>query len=200
MATSNVEYVYRGDEKIAVTMDANHIRQVVAARYTGKLWAVHFEVGLVKGGRYRADVVALHMGGGLDIIEVKSSVGDFKSDKKMHNYLKYADKVYLAVSKTVYDKIKSQVLPGIGVIVVGPLGCYVAKKARYNKVHAKTRLNLMARIAYRSADETLHQRKSKTAGRKYVAQKVVTAIQALPKPKTAKQVLTAVEQALEGMV
>lgn len=181
-------------------LDANHIRQVVAARYTGKLWAVHFEVGLVKGGKYRADVVALHMGGGLDVVEVKSSVADFRSDKKMGEYAKYCDKLYLACTSEVYAKIKDKVLPGIGVIIVGSNYCYVKKKARTNKLDDKTRLNLMARIAYRSADATLHDRKSKTAGRKYVAQKIVKAIQALPKPKSATQVVTAVEAALEGLV
>jgi hypothetical protein len=181
-------------------IDANRIRQVVAARYTAKRWAVHFEVGLVKGGRLRADVVAINMGGGIEIIEVKSSVADFRSDKKMQNYLKYADKMYLACSKEVYDKIKTKVLPGIGVYVVGENSVYVAKRARRHETHSKTRWGIMTRMAYRSADQTLHARKSKTAGRQYVASAVVQAIQALPKPRTEKQVQAAIEEALVGIV
>jgi hypothetical protein len=155
---------------------------------------------LVKGGRYRADVVALHMGGGLDIIEVKSSVADFRSDKKMGEYAKYCDKLYLACTSEVYEKVKDQVLPGIGVIIVSGGGCWVKKRAKYHKIQAKTRLNLMARIAYRSADQTLHTRKSKSAGRKYVANKVVDAIKAVPRPRNEKQVREAAEKALEGII
>lgn len=181
-------------------IDANHIRQVVAARYSKKRWATHFEIGLLKGGRLRADIVALNMGGGIDIVEVKSSVADFRSDKKMGQYRKFADRMYLACTKEVYDKIKDQVLPGIGVYVVGQDSVYVAKRARYEAMHGKTRLSIAVRMGYRSADQTLHQRKSKNAGRKYVANKVVAAIKALPKPKTLRQVTAVVEEALKGLV
>jgi hypothetical protein len=181
-------------------MKAEDIRQVVAARYTQKRWAVHFEVGLVKHGRLRADVIAMHMGGGIEIIEVKSSVADFRTDKKMAKYMPYGDKMYLAVTKEVYEKIADKVLPGIGVYVVGPDSIYVAKRAKTRPVHGKKRLNIMARLAYRSADATLHTRKSKSAGRKYVADRVVNAIAALPKPRTKPQVMSAVEDALKGIV
>lgn len=181
-------------------MDANHIRQVVSAFYTKKRWAVHFEVGLCKGGRLRADVLAMAMNGYMVVVEVKSSVADFRSDKKMDQYTKYCNQSYVACSAEVYAKIKDKVLPSFGVIVVDGNRCYVAKKALKRNVHHKTKLNLITRMAYRSADATLHQRKSKTAGRTYVATKVVKAIQALPRPKTEKQVIQAVEDALKGLV
>lgn len=181
-------------------MDANHIRQVVSARYTKKLWAVNFEVGLCKGGRFRADVLALNMGGGINIIEVKSSVADFRSDKKMGAYMKFCDQLYLACAHDVYAKIKDKVLPGIGVILVDGSACWVVKRASKRKVHAKTRLNIAVRMGYRSADATLYARKNKTAGRKWVAAKVVDAIAALPKPRNRKTVLSAVETSLEGVV
>lgn len=181
-------------------MDANHIRQIVAARYAHKRWATHFEVGLVKGGRLRADVVALHMGGGIDIVEVKSSVADFRSDKKMGAYCKYADRMYVACSKEVYDKIKDQVLPGIGVYVVGPDSIYVAKRAKYAAMHADTRLSIAVRMGYRSADKTLHQRKSKNAGRNYVINKMLDAVQSAPKPRNRKSIFAAVDAALKGLL
>lgn len=181
-------------------MDANHIRQVVSAFYTKKRWAVHFEVGLCKGGRLRADILAMAMNGYMVVVEVKSSVADFRTDKKMEQYTRYCNQAYVACSAEVYAKIKDKVLPNFGIIVVDGVRCYVAKKAQKRNVHHKTKLNLITRMAYRSADATLHQRKSKTAGRKYVATKVVKAIQALPRPKTEKQVTLAVEDALKGLI
>lgn len=181
-------------------MDANHIRQVVSAFYTKRRWAVHFEVGLCKGGRLRADVLSMAMNGYMVVVEVKSSVADFRSDKKMELYTKYSNQTYLACTQEVYAKIKDKVLPDFGVLVVSESQCRVAKNAKKRNVHHKTKLNLITRMAYRSADATLHQRKSKTAGRNYVASRVVKAIQALPKPKTERQVTRAVEDALKGFL
>ena len=181
-------------------IDANHIRQIVAAFYTQKRWAVHFEVGLCKGGRFRADVLAMAMNGYMVLVEVKSSVADFRADKKMEAYTKYCNQAYLACTQEVYDKIKDKVLPSFGVLVVGESSCWVVKKAKKRTVHHKTKLNVITRMAYRSADVTLHKRKSKTAGRQYVARRVVESIQALPKPRNKVQVLAAVETSLEGIV
>lgn len=181
-------------------MKAEDIRQVVAGFYTKKRWAVHFEVGLCKGGRYRADVLAMSMGAYLVIVEVKSSVADFRADKKMHEYLKYCNQLYVACTPDVYEKIKTKVLPQIGIIVCSENRARVVKRAKRSEVHHKTKLNVVTRMAYRSANVTLSERKSKTAGRKYVATKIVNAIQETPKPRTRKGVLTVVEKSLEGFV
>lgn len=184
-------------------MNASHIRQVVAARYTKKLWAVNFEVGLCKGGRFRADVLAINMGGGIDVVEVKSSVADFRADKKMGEYLRFADKVYLACTHDVYAKIKDRVLPGIGVLIVDGSACWVVKRATKRKTQAKIRLNILTRMAYRSADATLHARKSKTAAAEFLARKVVKTIQDMPPERKKGRpdlVIKAVTASLEGFV
>lgn len=188
MATSNVK------------IDANRIRQLVSRYYTKKRWAVHFEVGLCKGGKYRADVVAMTLGAYIVVVEVKSSVADFRSDKKMQEYLKFCNQLYVACTAEVYAKIKSEVLPGIGVMVVSENKVKVAKKAKRSDLHGKTKLNIVTRMAYRSADATRFERKSKTAGRKYVANHIMNAIKEVPKPRDRKQVLQAVENALHGFV
>lgn len=210
MASSNARRGRRGRRKklnlSAITtapdapLDAQHIRQVVSARYTGKLWAVNFEVGLCKGGRFRADVLAVNMGGGIEITEVKSSVQDFRSDKKMSAYLRFCEKLYVACTAEVYEKIKDQVLPGVGVYVVGRDSIFVARKARRRDVDSKIQLSILTRMAYRSADATLHERKNKGAGKKYVAEKVMSAIREIPKPRTRPQVVQAIENALTGFV
>ncbi len=46
----------------------------------------------------RADVLALGKGGDLVIVEIKSSVADFRSDQKWASYREYADRLYFAVA------------------------------------------------------------------------------------------------------
>lgn len=189
MATSSVNKI-----------DSNRIRQLVARYYTRKRWAVHFEVGLCKGGRRRADVVAMTMGAYIVIVEVKSSPADFKSDHKWHEYLKYSNQFYFALTDATYSKVKDLIPVGVGVMICTNSKVKVVKKARRSELHGKTKLNMVTRLAYRSADATKFERKSKTAGRKYVAAKVVDAIGDLPKPRSRKQVLQAAETALTGFV
>lgn len=46
----------------------------------------------------RADIFALGRGGDLAIIEIKSSVADFRADRKWVEYRDFADRFYFAVS------------------------------------------------------------------------------------------------------
>jgi hypothetical protein len=47
----------------------------------------------------RADILALSRGGELAIIEIKSSVADFRADRKWVEYRDFADRFYFAVPK-----------------------------------------------------------------------------------------------------
>lgn len=46
----------------------------------------------------RADVVAIDRRGGIAVVEVKSSLADFRADGKWTSYLDFADRFYFAVS------------------------------------------------------------------------------------------------------
>jgi len=48
----------------------------------------------------RADIFALGRGGDLAIIEIKSSVADFRADRKWVEYRDFADRFYFAVSNS----------------------------------------------------------------------------------------------------
>jgi hypothetical protein len=50
--------------------------------------------------RRRADILALGRAGDLIIIEIKSSVADFRTDRKWTEYRDFADRFYFAVPKT----------------------------------------------------------------------------------------------------
>jgi hypothetical protein len=47
--------------------------------------------------RRRADILALGRGGELIIVEIKSSVADFRADRKWPDYREFADRFYFAV-------------------------------------------------------------------------------------------------------
>jgi hypothetical protein len=47
--------------------------------------------------RRRADILALGRGGDMAIIEIKSSVADFRADRKWPDYRSFADRFYFAV-------------------------------------------------------------------------------------------------------
>ena len=58
-------------------------------------WAVLTEVTLANGRR--ADVLALEPGGDLSIVEIKSSLEDFRADHKWGEYRDFCDALYFAV-------------------------------------------------------------------------------------------------------
>jgi hypothetical protein len=157
-------------------MDAEHIRQIVAKYFTDKLWAVHFEVGIVKSGRLRVDVLATNMRSEIVIVEIKSSVADFKADKKMGLYAKYCDKLYLAMSEEVYAKVKHLVPKGIGVFLVGRVTMRNKKRATINEIKRSVRLNVITRMAYRSASATRGKRKNKEARPQFLAKLAVDSL------------------------
>lgn len=162
-------------------MNADHLKRYVEVYYQQKRYVTYTEIGLCKGGRLRADVVAVNMGSQIIVIETKSSVQDFKSDNKYHKYLKFADKLYLAFTDEIWAKLRGLVPKGIGVFSISSLGrIRVVQKAKTNSLKPEVRLNLLTRMAYRSGS-TLSERKNKNSGAKFVALKAVEAIQALPR-------------------
>lgn len=142
-------------------MTADDIKTVLIRYFTKKRMAVNVELGLCKKGKYRADLIALSMNGYLTIVEVKSSVADFRSDKKHHNYLKYCHRFYFAVSSSVYKKLKDEFPKEAGVFVISEkkdtLGrvlkkAKVKKRAKNQELDDDTRFNLIVRMAFRGAD------------------------------------------------
>jgi hypothetical protein len=166
-------------------MKADHLKQVVAKYFTDKLMAVNFEIGLCKHGRLRADVVAVNMRSEISIVEIKSSVADYRSDKKMLGYLKFCDKFYLGLAQEVYDKICHLVPQGVGIFIIDGSTTWIKKRATSHSVDPETRLNLVTRMAFRSADATRNARKSRSSGAQLVAETAVAAIQNMS-PKDRK--------------
>lgn len=71
------------------------------ARGVLRLLAERGECGLTEmrmGNGRRADVMALDGGNRVTIVEIKSSVADFRADTKWEEYLDYCDRFYFAVA------------------------------------------------------------------------------------------------------
>lgn len=137
-------------------MDANILKEV-ACQYLlqRRRMAVSFEVGLVKHGRLRADVLGLNLKKNVVIVETKSSVADFRSDKKWHKYMALCTQFYFCMDVKTYNKVKNQIPKecGAGIMVVGSsLKMMIVQNARVNKLSDTEVLNLSLRLNYRSAD------------------------------------------------
>lgn len=151
---------------------AQEIKNKVRTYYTEKSFAVNAEVGLNKGGALRADLLAVNMKGEVIIVEIKSGVPDFRSDKKWHKYLEYSNKFYFAVGAKTYEKIKDDIPKGIGVFVIRKFRntkikslvnykIRMVQRAAYREINPDTKLNLAIRLAFRNADFTRYARRSR---------------------------------------
>lgn len=87
-------------------------------------YAPLLEVGLPNGRR--ADLMALSTRGRIAICEVKSSLEDFRTDRKWGEYLPFCDAFYFAVA----PEFPRQVLPeGPGLIIADGFGGAVVEEA-----------------------------------------------------------------------
>lgn len=92
----------------------------------------------------RADIVALSRKNELWIIEIKSSIEDFRSDFKWHEYRDYCDRLFFAVSPDFPQDILP---PDTGLIVADRYGAEMVRPAPESKLAAHTRRALTLRYA-----------------------------------------------------
>lgn len=158
-----------------VTGIADQLKAQVRRYYTEKCYAVNAEMGLNSGGALRADLLAVNMKGEVIVIEVKSGVPDFRSDKKWHKYLPFCNKFYFAVTARTYEKIKADIPKGIGVFVVRKFDhkdnervithstykMRMVKRAEFREMDPQTKLSVVIRMAFRNADFNRYARRSR---------------------------------------
>jgi hypothetical protein len=137
-------------------MDANLLKEVACAYLLKRRrMAVSFEVGLVKRGRLRADVLGINLKRNVVVIETKSSPADFKSDKKWHKYMPLCTQFYFMMDVPTYNKVH-RLIPedsGAGIMVVGSsLRMMIVRNAKQRQLSESQILDLSLRLNYRSAD------------------------------------------------
>ena len=118
--------VRRGVQRLLVEMGAAVIPEIALA--TGR----------------RADLVAMTRKGDIWIIEIKSSVEDFRVDRKWPEYRLFCDRFFFAT----HPEVPADIFPGeCGFILSDGYGAEILRDAPEHRVSAATRKALMLRIA-----------------------------------------------------
>ncbi len=118
------------------------IRRGVCRRLRAEGLALIPEVTL-RSGR-RADLVALGQGGAITIIEIKSSVEDFRADGKWQDYCLHCDHFFFATGPHVPPEIFPE---AAGLIVADPYGAEILRPASCAKLPPATRKEMLIRLA-----------------------------------------------------
>ena len=96
----------------------------------------------------RADLVALDSGGELWIVEIKSSVADFRADQKWQDYRLHCDRLFFATTAEVPCEIFP---PDTGLIVADAFGAHFHCEAPEHRLTAPTRKSMMLLFARAAA-------------------------------------------------
>lgn len=125
---------------------ARSVQRGVGRLLVGLGFSVVFELPLASGRR--ADVAALSASGDLWIVEIKSSVEDFRVDRKWPDYKVHCDRLYFA---TLPD-VPAIVFPDSeGLIVADGYGAAILRDAPECRVPAATRKAMTLRFAHAAA-------------------------------------------------
>jgi hypothetical protein len=98
--------------------------------------------------RRRADILALGKTGDLIIVEIKSSVADFRSDRKWSEYRDFADRLYFAVT----NDFPTLLIPEeCGLIVADGFGAAILRHGALSPLAPARRRALILRFAMAAA-------------------------------------------------
>jgi hypothetical protein len=96
----------------------------------------------------RADLVALDRSGEIWIVEIKSSVADFRADHKWMEYRAHCDRLFFVTTQEVPCEIFP---PDTGLIVADAFGASFVCEAPAHRLAAATRKSMMLAIARAAA-------------------------------------------------
>jgi hypothetical protein len=136
-----------GRQSETALMIARGVRRMLRARGFSSVT----ELSLLDGRR--ADVVALHDDGTLLIVEIKSSIADFRADRKWRDYAAHCDRLYFAISVDM----PAEIIPeDVGLMVADPYGAEILREPIIKRIASATRRAVMMRFALAAADR-LHR-------------------------------------------
>ncbi len=108
------------------------------------------ELPLLSGRR--ADIVALGGDGSIHIVEIKSSVADFRADSKWRHYRAHCDRLFFAIP----DGVPPEIMPeDAGLIVADAYGAAILRDAPEHRLPPATRRAMLMRFAHTAA-QRLH--------------------------------------------
>jgi len=117
------------------------------ARYLHALgYCVVSELPLPSGRR--ADLVALGGDGEIIIVEIKSSIADFRADQKWMDYRRHCDRLFFAT----HAGVPCDIFPAeAGLIVGDAFGASIVSEAPEHRIAAATRRSVTLRFAHAAA-------------------------------------------------
>jgi hypothetical protein len=104
------------------------------------------ELALASGRR--ADLVALGGDGAIWIVEIKSSIADFRADHKWMDYRLHCDRLFFATSIEVPCEIFP---PDTGLIVADAFGASIVCEAPEHRIAGATRRSMLLRFGRAAA-------------------------------------------------
>lgn len=121
---------------------ARMVQRGVGRLFAGHGFSVLYELPLASGRR--ADVTALSANGDIVIVEIKSSVEDFRADRKWPDYRLHCDRLFFATHAGVPGEIFPQ---EAGLIVADGYGGAILREAPDHRLAAATRRAMTLRFA-----------------------------------------------------
>jgi hypothetical protein len=126
----------------AAALLARGVARVLAERGYASL----LEFSLANGRR--ADVMALGRGGEIAIVEVKSSLADFRADRKWPDYRDFCDRLYFAVPAA----FPREAIPAeCGLMIADPFGAAILREPAARPLGAARRRAVTLRFALAGA-------------------------------------------------
>jgi hypothetical protein len=109
------------------------------------------ELGLSDGRR--ADIVGVGGDGTILIVEIKSSIADFRADHKWRDYAAHCDRLYFAISEATPAEIMPE---EAGLILADRFGAAILREPERRPLAPATRRAMLLRFACAAADR-LHR-------------------------------------------
>ena len=135
------------DKQITSRLSAERISKTVASFFQEIGNATLSEFTL-KTGR-RVDLIVLSRSQHITIVEVKSSLTDFSSDKKWQNYLDWADQFYFAVAENFpVERLADETRCGI--LITDGFDTHILREAPLRRLPTQRRTHLIRRLAFAS--------------------------------------------------
>lgn len=141
---------------------AEGLKQAVGFYLLHKGYSCTYELGISAWGKHRADVIGCRLKGQLVMVEVKSSVADFRTDHKWPEYVrsKVVDQFYFAFTEDTWSKIQAREdlrtrirrVPGVLLLSETTGYVYVKKRAALIEIPESNRIAMLARLAWRQGD------------------------------------------------
>lgn len=126
---------------------ARGVRRLLRARGFSSLT----ELPLTDG--HRADIAAVNRDGEVLIVEIKSSLADFRADRKWRDYAACCDRLYFAIS----ERTPAELMPlEAGLIIADSFGAEIVREAELQRMGPASRRALLLRFAQAAADR-LHR-------------------------------------------